>query len=92
MDAVCHNDVIIEDVTPDPIAGTSPLLTRRFCAHYAVEDETLSAPRDGGLQDPPQLIVSGVRGCPSGLGMKMPTEAHHNPGQGGQEHLVVLTS
>ena len=39
-----------------------------------------------------QLFVSGVRGCPSGVGMTRPTEARHNPGLGGQEHLVVLTS
>ena len=40
---------------------------------------------------PSQLFVSGVRGCPSVVGMTTPTEARHNPGQGGQEHLVVLT-
>ena len=40
---------------------------------------------------PAQLFVSGVRGCPSGVGMTTPTEACHSPGQGGQEHLVVLT-
>ena len=41
---------------------------------------------------PAQLFVSGIRGCPSGVGMTTQTEARHNPGQGAQEHLVVLAS
>ncbi len=41
---------------------------------------------------PAKLFVSGIRGCPSGVGMTTPTEARHNPGQSVTlgSHLLVL--